>query len=74
MIKLRQAELLKSQGKAAAEAMQSSGVKEVTYHRRRKEFDGLKLEEFQRLKELGNENDRLQRAGSNLKLDYLMLF
>ena len=39
--KLRQVEVLQSQGKTTAEDIRSIGVTEVTYYRWRKEFGGL---------------------------------
>ena len=71
--KLRQVEVLQSQGKTAAEAIRSIRVTEVTYYRWRKEFGGLKLDQVKRLKELENENARLRRAVSDLTLDKMIL-
>lgn len=73
MSKLRQVEVLQSQGKTAAEAIRLIGVTEVTYYRWRKEFGGLKLDQVKRLKELENENARLRRAVSDLTLDKMIL-
>jgi len=60
--KLRQVEVLPSQGRPVAEAIRSIGVTEVTYYRWRKEFGGLKLDQVKRLKELENESARLRRV------------
>jgi len=70
--KLRQVEVLQSQGKTAAEAIRSIGVTEVTYYRWRKEFGGLKLDQVKRLKELENENARLRRVVSDQTLDKIL--
>lgn len=43
MSKLRQFDVLQSQGKTAAEAIRSIGVTEVTYYRWRKEFAASSL-------------------------------
>ena len=48
-------------------------MSEVTYHRWRKEFGGLKLAQVKRLKELELENGRLRKAVSDLTLDKLIL-
>jgi putative transposase len=40
--KLRQVDVLTSQGRPVAEAVRSIGVTEVTYYRRRQEYGGLK--------------------------------
>ena len=41
--KLRQVDVMTAQGTPLAEAIRSIGVSEVTYHRWRNEFGGLKL-------------------------------
>src|SRR5919205_1976113 len=71
--KLRQVEVLTSQGQSAAEAIRSIGVSEVTYYRWRQEFGGLKSDQVKRLKDLETENTRLRRAVSDLTLDKLIL-
>ena len=71
--RLRQVELLNSQGKTVAEAVRAIGVTEVTYYRWRKEYGGLKGDQVKRLKELEAENARLRRAVSDLTLDKMIL-
>ncbi|MGO9388615.1 IS3 family transposase [Rhodoblastus sp.] len=71
--KLRQIDVLISQGRSAAESIRSIGVTEVTYYRWRSEFGGLKGVQVKRLKELEAENARLRRAVSDLTLDKLIL-
>jgi transposase-like protein len=71
--KLRQVDVLVSQGQAMADAIRAIGVSEVTYYRWRQEYGGLKLEQVKRLKELEQENARLRRAVSDLTLDKLIL-
>jgi transposase-like protein len=71
--KLRQADVLTSQGGAVAEAIRSIGVSEVTYYRWRQEFGGLKSDRVKRLRDLEAENTRLRRAMSDLTLDKLIL-
>ena len=71
--KLRQVDVLSSQGQSAAEAIRSIGVSEVTYYRWRQEYGGLKSDQVKRLKELETENSRLRRAVSDLTLDKLIL-
>jgi transposase-like protein len=71
--KLRQVDVLTSQGQSVAEAIRSIGVSEVTYYRWRQEFGGLKSDQVKRLKELETENTRLRRAISDLTLDKLIL-
>src|SRR5215207_386660 len=71
--KLRQVDVLTSQGESVAAAIRSIGVTEVTYYRWRQEFGGLKSDQVKRLKDLETENTRLRRAVSDLTLDKLIL-
>jgi putative transposase len=71
--KLRQVDVLVSQGQGIADAIRQIGVSEVTYYRWRQEFGGLKTEQVKRLKDLEIENTRLRRAVSDLTLDKLIL-
>lgn len=73
VMKLRQVDVLSSQGKSMAEAIRSIGVTEVTYYRWRSEYGGLKGDQVKRLKELEAENARLRRAVSDLTLDKMIL-
>ena len=59
--KLRQVDVLVSQGVAIAEAVRQIGLTEVTYYRWRHEYGGLKLDQVKRLKELELENARSPR-------------
>ena len=67
--KLRQVDVLVSQGQNIADAIRQIGVSEVTYYRWRQEYGGLKTDQVKRLKELEQENNRLRRAVSDLTLD-----
>src|SRR6188472_1864861 len=71
--KLRQVDVLVSQGQNLADAIRQIGVSEVTYYRWRQEFGGLKTEQIKRLKELELENNRLRKVVSDLTLDKLIL-
>jgi len=71
--KLRQVDVLVSQGAPVADAVRQIGVTEVTYYRWRQEYGGLKLDQVKRLKELEVENARLRKAVSDLTLDKLIL-
>jgi putative transposase len=72
--KLRQVDVLVSQGQSVADAVRSIGVTEVTYYRwPRQEFGGLKTEQVRRLKALETENARLRRAVAELTLDKQIL-
>ena len=71
--KLRQADVLISQGQSVAEATRVIGVTEVTYYRWRKEYGGLKSNQVRRMKDLETENARLRKAIADLTLDKLIL-
>ena len=71
--KLRQVDVLVSQGRKVAEAIRSIEVTEVTYYRWRSEYGGLKGDQVKRLKSLETENQRLRRAISDLTLEKLIL-
>lgn len=71
--KLRQVDVLTSQGQTVADAVRAIGVTEVTYHRWRQEYGGLKSDQIKRMKALELENQRLRRAVSDLTLDKLIL-
>ena len=71
--KLRQVDVLTSQGQSVADAVRSIGVTEVTYYRWRREYGGLRSDQVKRLKALETENARLRKAISDLTLDKLIL-
>jgi len=71
--KLRQVEVLQSQGMAVVDAIRQIGVTEVTYYRWRKEYGGMRADQLKRLKVLEKENTRLRRAVSDLTLDKMIL-
>ena len=71
--KLRQVDVLVSQGRSVAEAVRSIGVTQFTYYRWRREYGGLKTDQVKRLKELEKENERLRKAISDLTLEKLIL-
>ena len=71
--KLRQVEVLTTQGQTVAEAIRSIGVTEVTYYRWRQEFGGLKGDQIKRLKDLEAENAWLRKTVSDLTLEKLIL-
>ena len=71
--KLRQVDVLTSQGKSVANAIRAIGVSEVTYYRWRQEYGGLRSGQVKRMKDLEAENTRLRRAVSDLTLDKMIL-
>lgn len=84
--KLRQVDVLLSQGRPVAEAIRTIGVTSFTYYRWRKEFGGLKSDQVKRLKDLEKDRaigtplvretmarERLRKAVSDLTLEKLIL-
>ena len=59
IVKLREAEVLISQGMDADEASRQIGVSRQTFYRWRKEFGGMRVDQARRLKILQKENLRL---------------
>ena len=57
--KLRQVDVLLSQGRPIAEAIRAIGVTPFTYYRWRREFGGLKSDQVKRPKEPWEGNERL---------------
>jgi transposase-like protein len=71
--KLREADVLISQGKKVVEVIKTLGVTDVTYYRWRQEYGGMSVPQAKRLKELEKENERLRKAVSDLTLDKIIL-
>lgn len=71
--KLREAEVLLSQGKTQEQAIRAIGVTGNTYYRWRKEYGGMGVDQAKRLKEIEAENVRLRRAVSDLTIDNQIL-
>ena len=71
--KLREAEVLISQGKTVAEVCKVIGVTGQTYCRWKKEYGGMRTDQARRLKELERENGRLRKVVADLSLDIEIL-
>jgi transposase-like protein len=71
--KLREAEVLLSQGSTIGEASRKLGVTEQTYYRWRKEYGGMRVDQAKRLQELEKENSRLKRLVADISLDNAIL-
>lgn len=71
--KLREAEVLLSQGQTVQAAARQLGIAEQTYYRWRKEYGGLDKSQATRLKELERENLRLKKLVADLALDKAIL-
>jgi putative transposase len=71
--KLREAEIMLSQGSTLSVILKKIGVSDATYYRWRKEYGGMRIEQAKRLKELEQENSRLKRVVADLSLDNAIL-
>jgi transposase-like protein len=71
--KLREADVLLSQGMNVGQVSRHIGIAEQTYYRWRKAYGGMKVDQAKRLKELEVENARLKRAVADLTVDKLIL-
>jgi len=67
--KLKQIEVLMSQGKQILLACKEAGISDKSYYRWRKEFGGLKLTQAKKFKDLERENARLKRLVTDLSLE-----
>ena len=71
--KLREAEVLISQGNTIGQASRQLGITEQTYYRWRKLYGGMQVSQAKKLKELENENNRLKKLVADLSLDKAIL-
>jgi putative transposase len=71
--KLREAEILLSNGQTIQAAVRQIGVAEQTYYRWRKEYGGMKVDQAKRLKDVEKENVRLRKLVADLSLDNAIL-
>ena len=71
--KLREAEILLSQGETVAVVSKTIGVSSHPYYRWRKEYGGLRVEQAKKLKTLEKENARLKKLVADLSLDNAIL-
>lgn len=71
--KLREAEVLISQGKTVSEVCRALTISDQTYYRWRKEYGGIGTEQARRMKELERENAQLRKVVADLTLDNSIL-
>lgn len=69
ILKLREAEVLLSQGQTGQQACKTLEISEQTYYRWRREYGGMDTTKIKKLKELEKENTRLKRLVADLSLD-----
>ena len=71
--KLREGEILLSQGNTIGTVCKKIGVSDYTYYRWRKEYGGMRVEQARRLKDLEQENTRLKKVVADFALDNAIL-
>jgi transposase-like protein len=71
--KLREAEILLSQGQPVEAMLRKIGVTGQTYYRWRKEYGGMRVVQAKRLKDVEKENARLKKIVADLSLDNAIL-
>jgi transposase-like protein len=71
--KLRDAEVLFSQGATLPIILKKINVSDCTYYRWRKEYGGMRVDQAKRLKDLEVENSRLKKLVADLSLDNAIL-
>jgi transposase-like protein len=67
--KLREADAQLAAGATIAEVSKKLGVSEVTFHRWRKQYGGMRDHQAKRLRELEKENTRLKKLVAEQALD-----
>ena len=73
IVKLREIEVLCSQGKTIGEAVRQADISEQTYYRWRKTYGGMDTSDAKRLKMMEKENLRLKKLVAELSLDNAIL-
>ncbi len=73
IVKLREAEVLISQGMDVDEVSRQIGVSRQTFYRWRKDFGGMRVDQARRLKVLEKENLRLKHLVADKELDIQIL-
>lgn len=73
VIKIREYDVLISQGKTQSEACKQIQVSKDTIIRWKKEFGGMPVDQVKKLKEIEKENERLKKLVADLSLDNAIL-
>ena len=71
--KLREAEVMQSQGSTVEQICKQLGITNQTYYRWRKEYGGIRVDQAKRLKALEQENARLKKIVADLSIDNSIL-
>jgi transposase-like protein len=71
--KLREAEVLQSQGESIEAICKQLEITSQTYYRWRKEYGGIRIDQVKKLKALEQENTRLKKIIADLTIDNSIL-
>jgi transposase-like protein len=71
--KLREAEVLHSQGATISEICKQLEIHEQTYYKWRKDYGSIRVDQAKRLKSLEQENARLKKIVADLTIDNSIL-
>ena len=71
--KLREAEVLHSQGASVSVICKQLEIHEQTYYKWRKEYGSIRVDQAKRLKHLEQENSRLKKIVADLSIDNSIL-
>ena len=71
--KLREGEILLSQGNTIGTVCKKIGVSDYTYYRWRKEYGGMRVDQARKLRDLEQENTRLKKVVADFALDNAIL-
>ena len=70
---LREAEVALAKGMTVGQICRQLSISEQTYYRWRRQYDGLKISQVRRIKDIERENVRLKKAVAELTLDNVIL-
>ncbi len=73
VLELRQIKVQTAPGKSFALACKEAEISEQSYHRWRKEYGGLQVDQARKMKDLERENARLRRLVADLSLEKQVL-
>ena len=71
--KLREAEVMISQGKTISQAARQIGVVDQTYYKWRREYGGMRIDQTKRLKHLEKQNLQLKKIVADKEIDIQVL-
>ena len=71
--KLREAEVMISQGKSISQATRQIGIVDQTYYKWRREYGGMRVDQAKRFKHLEKQNLQLKKIVADKEIDIQVL-